>query len=625
VRTLILGTAGHIDHGKTALVRALTGTDTDRLPEEKRRGITIDLGFARLALDDGTIFGIVDVPGHEAFVKNMLAGATGVDVALLVVAADEGVMPQTREHAAILDLLGVRNGVVAITKSDLADDEWLALVEDDVQSLLAGTGLGGAAIVPVSARTGHGLDALKAALADAAGRAAERGGEDLLRLPIDRAFTVRGTGTVVTGTIWSGHVRDGDSVRVLPGGERYRVRGVQAHGEAREEAGAGERAAVALVGAERDEVPRGSVLVSGDAWQETTSLTVRVRLLRDAPGLGSGRRIRFHLGTAERIGRIVLRGGGELAAGDEGWARIRLESPVVARAGDRFVLRAFSPVTTIAGGVVHEPLPNARRRPRPADVELLDELASPDPVTAVSALLRLRSWEGVPLRQVPVLVAVQAGRVADAVHAAGARAIGECIIAGDVFDRARERVLAAVDAFHAGNPLREGIDREELRRALPPGAAAGLADDAIGSLIDEGVLRAAGARIARAAFEPSATPAQTAAIDALVAAVEAAGLEAPSADELPAEMRARGDFEELVHFAVRQGRIVLLPDDRVLAAPALADIIMRVRSAFDGREELTTTELKEALPVSRKFLIPVLEHLDRTGITARVGEVRRLA
>jgi selenocysteine-specific elongation factor len=624
MRTLVLGTAGHIDHGKTALVRALTGVDTDRLPEEKRRGITIDLGFARLALDDGVVLGIVDVPGHENFIRNMLAGATGIDLALLVIAADEGVMPQTREHAAILDLLGVRNGVVAITKNDLVDAEWLDLVMDDARALLQHGGLANAALVPVSARSGAGLDELRAALLASSRHAANRVEHDLLRLPVDRSFSIRGTGTVVTGTMWSGRVRDGDHVMVMPAGERYRVRGVQVHGEARSSASSGERTAVALAGAERADIPRGSLLVTGDGWSPASIMTVRLRLLPGAQPLRTRHRVRFHLATTERMGRIVLLDRAELTPGESGWAQIRLEEPVVARAGDRFVLRSYSPVTTIGGGTVHEPAAARRKRLRESDAHVIDALVSVRPEVALGALLQLHGWAGVPLARLPVQAAVPTAEVNSALEAISAQRIGERFIAPDILQLARQSLCDAIDSYHAAWPLQEGIDRDELRRALPPDAAPGLADFTLNALIGDGMVRTASSRVARAGFTPVATAAQLVATDAIVHAITAAGLEAPNFDELPASLRADPDTLDLIHFAARQGRLVMLPDARMMATPVLMDVIARVRGAFDEGAELATAELKGILPISRKYLIPLLEHLDRTGITQREGQTRRL-
>ncbi len=435
-RRLVLGTAGHIDHGKTTLVHALTGVDTDRLAEEKRRGITIDLGFAELPLDDDTALAVVDVPGHEGFVRNMLAGATGIDVMLLVVAADEGVMPQTREHLAIVELLDVAAGVVAVTKADLVEPEWLHLVVDDLAEQLAGGPFGDAQIVPVSARTGAGLDALRAALGDSAQRARQRDAAGLFRLPVDRVFTIRGTGTVVTGTIVSGGVHDGASVRILPGpaariaagptahglgaGLVARVRGVQVHGAVAENARAGHRAALALAGVDHADVRRGNVVVSSDApWRPTSMLSARIRVI---PGtewrVRNRQRLRIHLGTAEVMGRAILFGTRELGPGDEAWAQLRLETPLVARAGDRFVLRSYSPVTTLGGGTVAEPLPPKRKRLDDDARAALDAVlaAAPD---AAERLVRLEAWRGLEAESLPLRLISTPRRDEDAPSAAG--------------------------------------------------------------------------------------------------------------------------------------------------------------------------------------------------------------
>jgi len=354
---MILGTAGHVDHGKTALVRALTGVDTDRLAEEKRRGITIDLGFAPLRLADGRLLSIVDVPGHEAFVRNMLAGATGVDLALLVVAADEGVMPQTVEHVTILDLLGVRDGVIAISKCDLVDAEWLALVRDDVRMAVRATALRDAPMLVTSATTGEGVEALRAAIGAAAGRVAQRDGDDLFRLPVDRVFTVRGTGTVVTGTVWSGRLERDATVRLLPGGMRARVRGLESHGMAVDAVLPGMRAAVALAGVDVRQAARGATLVADDAWRPSRLLLSRVALLSAmSRPLGPRTTVRFHLGTAD-VGARIVKAGGPIGPGERAGVRVVLDAPVVARAGDRFVLRGASPLVTIGGGT-----PRTRRR-----------------------------------------------------------------------------------------------------------------------------------------------------------------------------------------------------------------------------------------------------------------------
>jgi len=363
VRRFVIGTAGHIDHGKTALVKALTGVDTDRWEEEKRRGITIDLGFAPLPLGDEIQASVVDVPGHEGFVRNMLAGATGIDVALLVIAADEGIMPQTEEHLAIVELLGIRRGIPVITKRDLVDADWLELVEGEVAKRLAASRIRWEPAVATSVTTGAGLQELREALGRVAADLAERPADDLFRLPIDRVFAVAGAGTVVTGTTWSGTVAVGDAVRLLPLSREARVRSIEVHGQAAERAVPGRRTALALVGVDKSELARGHVAVTGPGWEAATVLDTAVELLPSSRRpIASRTRIRVHLGTAEVLARVAQTSA--IVPGERGLARLILESPLVARAGDRFVVRSFSPVTTIGGGVVLDPFPPARSRLR---------------------------------------------------------------------------------------------------------------------------------------------------------------------------------------------------------------------------------------------------------------------
>jgi selenocysteine-specific elongation factor len=369
-RHVVIGTAGHVDHGKTALVKELTGIDTDRFPEEKRRGITIDIGFAHLALHDGLHASVVDVPGHEDFVRNMVAGATGIDLALLVVAADEGVMPQTIEHLAILDALGIRVGAVAITKVDLVEPAWLELVRADLSERLDQTRVVWEPPVAVSVVTHQGLELLRSSLAQSAGRLQPRSGADLFRMPVDRVFSLPGAGTVVTGTTWSGSVKVGDHVSLLPEGLSGRIRSIQVHGEPRDQAEPGRRTALAVVGLERAATGRGSVVVSDPSWRATTRIDVRLSLLGDAPRpIGQHTRLRVHLGTSEAIARVTPELD-QIIPGDSGLARLRLESPVVARWGDRGVLRSYSPITTIGGFVVVDPCqPKGLAVPRPTPVE----------------------------------------------------------------------------------------------------------------------------------------------------------------------------------------------------------------------------------------------------------------
>ena len=402
MKSIIIGTAGHIDHGKSALVRALTGTDPDRLPEEKRRGITIDLGFADLELDNLRL-GFVDVPGHERFIKNMLAGAHGIDLLALVIAADEGVMPQTREHFAICRLLGVRNGLVVITKKDLVEAELLPLVEEDARALVAGSFLADAPIVVVSAKTGAGLEELKSRVIEIGNRVPPRSADFTMRLPIDRAFSMKGFGTVVTGTLVSGQIAEADELELLPLGQKVRVRGLQVHGQAVKQANAGQRTAVNVAGVDTAQVERGMVLAPAGRLHPTQILDVWIDVL---PGIArpvrSRSRLRFHIGAAEVLGRVtILDGPAEIAAGGGGLAQLRLEAPVIALHDDRFILRSYSPADTIAGGRVVNPFaPKHRRKEIKQTVELLQSLMNPDRATKFAGFVLAAGRHGLRLSDV---------------------------------------------------------------------------------------------------------------------------------------------------------------------------------------------------------------------------------
>jgi selenocysteine-specific elongation factor len=621
-RRFVLGTAGHIDHGKTALVRALTGVDTDRLPEEKRRGITIDLGFASMELPGGIELGIVDVPGHEAFVRNMLAGATGIDLMLLVVAADEGVMPQTREHLAIIELLGIRHGVVALTKSDLADDEWTELVCDEVRELLAPTPLADVAIVPVSAKAGHGLDALRDALAEAAGAGHERAVDDLFRMPIDRVFTIRGTGTVVTGTVWSGALRRDAQLHIQPAGITARVRGLQHHGAECDEIRAGERAAVALAGVDRHTLTRGDCLVSA-GWAPSRILTVEVRALRDAAAPLRGRqRVRVHLGTGEVLARLALPDG-EVQPGASAVAQLRLEQPLLCRAGDRFVIRSYSPVHTIAGGLVLEP--SAPKRKRLAEPLRATLLALKDPHASLDALLSLAGSHGVRRGDLPVLTGMAPARVGAV--AAGAPAIvtvEDRIVAAHHLDTCRDALRRRLAEFHQANPLEDGIDREVLRRQVAADTGSSLFDVVFQEMLRSGDLTASASTVASTGFHPAATPQQQALLDRVSGLLDDAGLEPPEPHELPQDLAGRGDLTVLLRFLERQGRVVRLTQTRWASTTAISAGVSAIRGQINPGQEVSVANLKEILGLTRKHLIPLLEYLDRTGVTTRTGDTRVL-
>ncbi|MFO7892909.1 MAG: selenocysteine-specific translation elongation factor [Longimicrobiales bacterium] len=616
----IVGTAGHIDHGKTALIGALTGEHTDRLPEEQERGISIDLGFTHLETRHGTL-GVIDVPGHEDFIRNMLAGATGIDVLLLVVAADEGVMPQTREHTAIAELLGVHRAVVILSKVDLVDDEWLGLVHDDLADFLAETPFAGAPVVPASATEGTGIDDVRDAIEDAfAGTRGQM--DDLFRLPVDRTFTVRGTGTVVTGTVWSGSLGTDSTVRLLPGALEARVRGLQVHGGDVDRVDAGQRAAIALAGVDRNEIERGTTVVSHPAWTATQRLTASVRVL---PGVRWSvepwQRLRVHVGTAEVMARAVLLDSDRLDPGRQGLVQLRLEAPLVARAGDRFVLRSYSPVTTIGGGVILEPVAPRRARLEPDDVPLFTALAGDDPAARTAALLHTAGGEGRDRAGLPVAVGAPPAVLADALAGLSTVEVDGRVFDGDVAHRLRRRITELVDRHHHTAPLQPGIDPETLRREAARTADAALVEHALASLLEADALVMRRGRVARAGFEPTPTPEQEALRARIRERIAAHGVAPPRLDELKAELD-HPDVDDLLALMEARGTLVRVEHDLFIDAGRLEEAVARVRTRLGGREGLSPGDFRDVLDISRRHLIPLLEHFDRAGITVRRGEGR---
>lgn len=614
---MILGTAGHIDHGKTALVRVLTGVDTDRLPEEKRRGITIELGFAPLVLEGLGTVGVVDVPGHEAFIRTMLAGATGIDLALLVVAADEGVMPQTREHLAILRLLGIRGAVVALTKCDLVDREWEDLVEEDVRALLKGTRFEGCPIVSTSSVTGQGLDELRSVIAQAGLRLPDRDSSDLFRMPVDRAFSAKGTGTVVTGTVWSGTVRDDSTLFILPSGRGVRVRGVQAHNQGVPQAQAGARTALALVGVHPRDVARGQVLVDAPLWPATSMIRADVALLESASRpLRPREWVRLHLGTAE-VGARVVASGGPLAPGQRRSTRVLLDALVAMRAGDRFVLRRGSPPETVGGGRVVDPLP-AHRRAKPWPTL---EIGS---ATHLEALLRESDTTGVLVDHLPVRLGITPADVKELLKENDhARVIGARVFHAEVVESLADRMLERLKAFHSDAPLAFGMPSAEWRS--PFRADGPLLTDVERALVARGQVENAGSLVRTVGWRPTLSEAKKQLLERIRSRMGEAKLESPSVAEIEAEFG--NDSIRLLRILEEEGAIVQLDQDRYVTQIAVSSAVDRLHMemASSPTREFTASELREILGVSRKFLIPLLEHFDREGVTERrpTGRVLR--
>ncbi len=609
---MILGTAGHIDHGKTELVRALTGVDTDRLPEEKRRGITIALGFAPLRLEGVGTIGVVDVPGHEAFVRTMLAGATGIDMALLVIAADDGVMPQTREHLAILSLLDVGGGIVVLSKRDLVDDELLALVSEDVRAALAGSALADAPIIAVSARTGVGMDALRAAIADAARALPAREGDDIWRMPVDRVFSVAGAGTVVTGTAWSGTVGRDRSVRLLPIDRTARVRSVESHGEGVATAGAGARVALALVGVDREEVAHDTVIVDpADPWAATRVLRADLTISPTSPAIGAKRWLRFHLGTADVGVRVVARGG-PVAAGTTRPVRLILDAPVVARAGDRWVLRGGATQTTLGGGTITDPLPpGPRSKPWPAAGATIAE--------RFQWMLDEAGGAGVARSSLTVRLGLRPSQVERFLRDAPKHvALGDRLVATSVLDGMRRRLLALVEAAHRDTPLQAGLDRQAARTLLTP--ISELADEVIRRAERAGLIVVHGASIAAPGFAPGAGAGASDAKARLLDALRIAGTGPPSLAELTAAFGP--ETQALLKLLEKEGSVVGIAMDWWFAREGVLSLLAKLRAHVKPGRIYSPSDLREPLGLTRKWLIPFLEWCDRRRISRRSADGR---
>ena len=642
MKRVVIGTAGHIDHGKTSLVRALTGIDTDRLREEKRRGITIELGFAHLALPDGTVAGVVDVPGHERFVRAMAAGAGGIDLVVLVVAADEGVMPQTREHLDICRLLGVPRGLVALTKADLLPGlgaDWLGMVEQDVRAATKGTFLEGSPLVPVSATTREGLDRLVAELGRLAAEVTERPADGPAFLPIDRAFSMKGFGTVITGTLLSGELREGDEAALLPpspGVGTLRIRGVQVHGKPTPRALAGQRTAVNLAGVEPSAIRRGQALGAAGVVPPSSILDVELTLLAAAARpLRHRARLLLHVGTAQVSATVALLDRSELPPGATALAQLRLSERTAALPGHRFILRGFAALEgrgrTVAGGRVLAVAAPKRRRGRPDALRQLQALAGGDADARLEAVLEGAGPAGLDLLALVGRTALAPKALQSGLERLGARG-GALLfdrdrrgwVAGSVARALSERLVAAVDAFHRTHPLAAGVGREELRGRLPPVADPRLFQRLLAQLADRGEL-VIEADLVRRKGHAAAKAGGGALKEDVARALAAGGVAPPRVADLPVAVGAsEADVHAVLKLLASEGRAVRVSSELWYDAAALGAIRDRLVAFLRERKAITTQEFKDLVGATRKHVIPLAEHFDQERVTLRVGEKRVL-
>jgi selenocysteine-specific elongation factor len=638
--SIVVGTAGHIDHGKSSLVRALTGIDPDRLKEEKARGITIELGFAHTTIGEARV-AFVDVPGHERFVRTMLAGVGGIDCVMLIVASDESVMPQTREHFDICRLLRIPRGFVVMTKSDLTDAETSAMVREDIADLVKGSFLEGAPVVEVSATTGDGLDGLRAVIVAEAARAAARPLSGAARLPIDRAFSMKGFGTVVTGTLVSGTIAVDDELAVQPGGLTVKVRGVQVHGRPAQRAVAGQRTAINLGGVEVGDVSRSETLMTADTLSVTRRIDTAIDLLPSAKPLKHGARIRLHNGTAEVLGRVSIAGAPtapetaaeksahEVAPGEGALIRLRLEQPAVLTRGDRFIIRAYSPPVTIGGGIVLDAAPTrpgvrtdeGRRSLQRLAIEL-------ESAAAIAAMIEAAGLPGIGTASLVSRAGVAPAALPAVVQqltARGVIAAGDRLVMAQRMTEAGSKLLALVTAFHKTHPMSDGLPREEAREKIFARAPASTFETVIDQLKARGALTGS-ERLALPSHKPTVAGADDKIRQAIIDAYRAGGLKPPDAAAVEVSAKSPKPVVEKVTALLLREKILVRLDTVIFHADALQtlkeDVLAMKGRAPGGRATVDVAAFKDRYGVSRKFAIPLLEYLDRERITRRTGDVR---
>ena len=622
MRHIILGTAGHIDHGKSSLVKALTGIDPDRLKEEKERGITIDIGFADLPFpDSGVTVGIVDVPGHEKLIRNMLAGAGGIDMVLLVIAADEGVMPQSREHLAICNMLKIQSGLVALTKSDIVEKEWLQLVQDEVRDFVKGTFLEGSPIIAVSSKTGENLDLLKKEIKEMALKISPKTSGGLFRLPIDRVFTLKGFGTVITGTAVSGKVSVDDPVEILPSDIKTKVRGLHSHGKAIQTAFAGQRVAINLQGVEKEDLKRGDVAVTPSRFQPTKAIDAFLELLPGVPALKNKSLVHFYAGTSETVARVILYERDELKAGENAYCQLRLKDAVIATSGDRYIIRRFSPLETLGGGEILDPSPARRRRkdgisdlatlyggtieeklslkiekagPAGMTVHSLEGWINAEPRTIAASIERLLK-EGAILRFEDILLHRQ-----PALNIQGG-------------------ILELLKAFHKNNPLKPGMAKEEVRNNLKidPRLFNFLLSGLRNVVVERDLLRRADFKIALSSSEEEHRT-------KIIEMLERGGFQPPMKEELSTVLKIDNRrMTDILGILSKEGLIVRISDSLYLSSVVYEKMMTLLRDFFSGKAEMTVAEFRDLLNTSRKYALPFLEYLDSRKITIRTGDVRK--
>ena len=621
MRYVILGTAGHIDHGKSSLVKALTGIDPDRLKEEKERGITIDLGFADLKYPDGLTVGIVDVPGHERLVRNMLAGAGGIDVVLLCIAADEGIMPQGREHLAICNMLKIKSGLIAITKSDLVEKDWLDLVADEIRGFVKGTFLEGSSIISVSAKTGENLDLLKEKIREVALNIETKPVKEIFRMPIDRVFTLKGFGTVVTGTVVSGSLSVDETIEILPSGISTKVRGLHSHGSPIKIAYAGQRVAINLQAVDKEDLNRGDAAVTPQKLVPTKVMDARIELLNDIPELKNRSLVHLHLTTAEKIARVILYNRDSLKPGESCYCQFRLDEPIVALAGDRYIIRRFSPVITIGGGAVLDPSPERRRLKDPiTDLEVFENGTLSE---KIAMKIRKSGVKGMSVSSVAGWIKAEIPAIEEAVKLLKEQklltSLNEVFVHRDIHNMLSGKIKNALSEFHKKNPLSSGMPKEELRTHLKVNHEIwGNLLKSIGDVVvDKDILRLKDFAV----ISDDASSAK----GKIMGIIEKAGFQPPFKEEISTALSMPPKVvSDILKLMAKDGTVTRINDSMYISAASYQKMISSLRAFYAKKPEMTVAEFRDVLGTTRKYALPFLEYLDSNKITLRVGDVRKL-
>jgi len=622
MRHIILGTAGHIDHGKSSLVKALTGIDPDRLKEEKERGITIDLGFADIVYPDGLTVGIVDVPGHERLIKNMLAGAGGIDLVMLVIAADEGIMPQSKEHLQICNLLKIKSGLIAVTKADLVEQDWLELVKEDVKEFVRGTFLEGAEIIPVSSKSMFNIELLKERIKDIALKVEPKPIKGLFRLPIDRVFTLKGFGTVVTGTAILGSISVDNDIEILPSNIKSKVRGLHSHGKSIHSAYAGQRVAINLQSVDKDSIQRGDVVVIPGKLMPTGKIDAKIELLSDAPVLKTRSLVHFHLGTSETTARVILFGQSELKPGENCYGQFRLSSPVVAMSGDRYIIRRFSPLETIGGGEVLDPLSFRRSfRESVEDLRIFEIGSLSD---KIAAKIKRAGAFGIKTSIIEGWIKEEIPSIKEAIKYLKEKntvlQFEDILIHRTIFDSFKNNAIQQLSEFHKANPLKPGMSKEELRIKLniEPRLFGNLISTLNEIVIEKEFVRLNSFKVALSDKDESTQL-------KIIQLLEKSEFQPPSKDEISQTLKIDPKkLQDILKLMSNEGKLIRISDTIYITSDVYEKIIKKMKDFFSKKPEMTVAEFRDILNTTRKYALPFLEYLDSHNVTLRVGDIRKL-